>query len=147
MDGAAARPVRSAAAAGGLLSQLRSLVSALRLAESAGVVGARSGGAFANCNVSALSAQLDAAAAELDALREAGAAEAATARTAAAEAQAALRLSQERVARRDADAKTLHAKLKDARQQLVRARLRHLPPANKGSCGGLSARCCAPRLL
>ena len=118
MDGA--RPVRSAAAAGGLLSQLRALVSALRLAESKD--GRVSGGAFAGCNVSALSTQLDEAAAELDALREAGAAEATAARTAAAAAEAALRLSQERVSRRDADIKTLHAKLKDARAQLVRAK-------------------------
>lgn len=116
MDGATVRPVRSGAAAGGLLSQLRGLVSALRLAESRG----GRGGGFAACNVSALSTQLDDAAAELDALREAGAVEAAAARAAAAEATAALRLSQERVARRDADAKTLHAKLKDARAQLVR---------------------------
>ena len=119
MDGAngAVRPVRSGAAAGGLLSQLRGLVSALRLAESRG----GRGGGFAACNVSALSTQLDDAAAELDALREASAVESAAARAAAAEATAALRLSQERVARRDTDAKTLHAKLKDARAQLVRA--------------------------
>jgi len=111
--------LRSAAAAGGLLSQLRALVSALRLAESKD--GRINGGAFAGCNVSALSTQLDEAAAELDALREAGAAEATAARAAAAAAEAALRLSQERVSRRDADIKTLHAKLKDARAQLVRA--------------------------
>jgi hypothetical protein len=133
MDGAngAVRPVRSGAAAGGLLSQLRGLVSALRLAESRG----GRGGGFAACNVSALSTQLDDAAAELDALREVSATEAAAARAAAAEATASLRLSQERVARRDADAKTLHAKLKDARAQLVRA-----SAGNRRSCASTAQR-------
>ena len=126
--------MRSAAAAGGLLSQLRALVSALRLAESKD--GRVSDGAFAGCNVSALSTQLDDAAAELDALREAGAAEATAARAAAAAAEAALRLSQERVTRRDADIKTLHAKLKDARAQLVRAAAQHAACLRRDALGG-----------
>jgi hypothetical protein len=99
--------------------QLRQIVRAL--------AGAQDRGGLANtfgCNVSALTTQLEAAADEAEALRQQGSAESLLLRRQAAEAEAAhaaaLKALNERVGRRDADLRTMHAKLKEARGQLVR---------------------------
>ncbi len=79
---------------------------------------------YAGGSASALSAQLESAVDEMDALRQTGVAEAAALRRQAAEASAvhaaALRALNDRVGRRDEDLHRMHAKLREARGQLVR---------------------------
>jgi hypothetical protein len=100
--------------------QLRQLVRALSGAHERGLANAFLPG----CNVSALTTQLEAAADEAETLRQQGSAESLLLRRQAAEAEAAhaaaVKALNDRVGRRDADLRTMHAKLKEARGQLVR---------------------------
>ena len=93
------------------------------------------GGGSGACNVTALSAQLEEAADELESCRRSASEEALALRRQAAEREAQhmseLTALQERIGRRDADLSVLHAKLKQARSQLVRVTRQRAAGRNK----------------